>query len=57
MKVFLDANLLVYLNTLTDPETRGVYEDFYLGLVSNHRLYIDVLVLNELLMSTRRRPE
>ncbi len=55
MKVFLDANLLVYLNTLADSETRSVYEDFYLSLVSSHRLYTDVLVLDELLYVSRRR--
>ncbi len=55
MKVFLDANLLIYLNTLTDTETRSVYEEFYLDLVANHRLYTDVLVLDELLYISRKR--
>ncbi len=55
MKVFLDTNLLIYLNTLTDTETRSVYEEFYLDLVANHRLYTDVLVLDELLYISRKR--
>lgn len=49
MEVFIDANLLAYLNTLADTEARMVYEDFHLDLASNHRLYTDVLVLDELL--------
>ncbi len=42
-RVFLDASMLVYLNTLVDSE-RIAYEEYYLRLVSENILYTDVLV-------------
>ena len=54
MKAFLDANLLIYLNTTTE-QTRGRYDDFYIELAANNRLYTDVLVLDELLYISRKR--
>ncbi len=55
MKVFIDANLLIYLNTLKSPEPRKVYEDFYLDLLLNYKAYVDVLVLDELIYISKRR--
>ena len=54
MKVFLDANLLIYLNT-TPGEKRGRYDDFYTELAANNRLYTDALVLDELLIISSKR--
>ncbi len=47
-RIFIDAPLLVYLNTLTDSD-RISYEEYYLGLVSGNILYTDALVLDELI--------
>ena len=55
MKVFIDSPLLIYLNTLKSPELRTAYENFYLDLLSNHRAYSDVLVLDELIYISRRK--
>ena len=55
MKMFLDAPLLVYLNTVADDQHRLVYENFYLDLLSRHKLYTDVLVLDELIYVSRRK--
>ena len=47
MRVFIDANVLIYLNTpLTERETR-LTEKSWLNLVKHHELYTNVLVLNE----------
>ena len=46
MKIFIDATLLIYLNTITSS-TRSIYERFYLDLISKHEPYTDVLVLDE----------
>ncbi len=54
MKVFLDANLQIYLNT-TPAEKRGRYDDFYTELSANNRLYTDALVLDALLYISSRR--
>ena len=54
MRVFLDANLLIYLNTAAE-DTRRSYDDFYTELAANNRLYTDVLVLDELLYISRKR--
>ncbi len=54
MRVFLDANLLIYLNTAAE-DTRRRYDDFYTELAANNRLYTDVLVLDELLYISRKR--
>ncbi len=55
MKVFIDANLLIYLNTLKTPEKRVVYEDFYLKLLSKYKAYTDVLVLDEIIYVSWRK--
>ena len=55
MKVFLDAPLLVYLNTVADEQRRLMYEDFYLDILSRHKLYTDVLVLDELIYVSKKK--
>ncbi len=55
MKVFLDAPLLVYLNTVADDQRRLVYENFYLDMLSRHKLYTDVLVLDELIYVSKKK--
>ncbi|PDM25911.1 PIN domain nuclease [Candidatus Bathyarchaeota archaeon B24-2] len=55
MKVFIDANLLVYLNTLTTEDVRVIYENFYLNLMAEHRIYTDVLVLDEVIYVSKKR--
>ena len=49
MKVFVDANFLIYLNASTEPEVRATFEDFYVELVREHNLYTDAIVLDEVL--------
>ena len=41
MRVFLDAPLLVYLDTVSDDKHRFVYEDFYLRILSGHKPYTE----------------
>lgn len=55
MKVFIDAPLLIYLNTLTDYQQRYPYEDFYIEMLTEHKAYTDVLVLDELLYISRSK--
>ena len=37
MKVFIDAPLLIYLNTVTDPKTRILYENFYIDILTIYK--------------------
>ncbi len=55
MKVFIDAPLLIYLNTMADSENRIPYENFYLEVLAKHKSYTDVLVLDELIYVSRRK--
>jgi len=55
MKVFIDANLLVYLNTVTELASRVMYEDFYLRLLTRYKAYTDALVLDELIYVSHKR--
>ncbi len=34
MKAFIDAPLLIYLNTLSEPVKRALYENFYMNVLS-----------------------
>ena len=47
MKVFIDANLLIYLNTMKTVVWRRFIEDFYLNLLSSFKGCTDALVLDE----------
>ncbi len=54
MKAFLDAPLLIYLNTVRDSE-RLIYEDFFIDLISQRKLYTDPLVLDELIYVSKKK--
>ena len=49
MKAFVDANLLIYLNTVRSVAVRVLYENFYVDILEKYKAYTDVLVLDELL--------
>ena len=49
MKVFIDVNLLIYLNTISDLGNRVSYENLCVDVIMNHKPYVDVLVFDELL--------
>lgn len=55
MKIFIDTPLLVYLNTLTDPRDKLLYENYYLDLLSKYKAYTDVLVLDELIYVSKKK--
>ena len=55
MKVFIDSPLLIYLNTITDPKIRALYENFYIDILTRYKPYSDVLVLDELIYVSRRK--
>ncbi|RLE80066.1 MAG: PIN domain nuclease [Thermoprotei archaeon] len=55
MKVFIDANLLIYLNTITNTTVRRLYEIFYFDLLRKYKAYTDVLVLDELIYISRKK--
>jgi predicted nucleic acid-binding protein len=49
LKVFIDVNLLIYLNTISDLGNRVSYENLCVDVIMNHKPYVDVLVFDELL--------
>lgn len=51
-KLFLDANLIIYLNTVTG-EDRAALDRFFMGLLRD-RLFTNMLVLDEALYISRR---
>jgi len=53
LKIFLDASLLIYLNTLTGADRKPV-QDFFIRLLKED-LYTNLLVLDETLYISRRR--
>ena len=55
MRIFIDSPLLIYLNASRSPELRAKYENFYLSLLSEHRAYLGVLVLDELINVSGRK--
>ncbi len=55
MKVFIDANLLIYLNALRTRSKRLIYENFYLDLLSKYKAYTDALVLDEVIYVSHKR--
>ena len=55
MKIFIDAPLLIYLNTLTDSRDRILYENFYIDILTKYKPYTDVLVLNELIYISKKK--
>ena len=55
MKVFIDAPLLIYLNTLTNSMYRTLYENFYIEILTKYKPYTDVLVLDELIYISKKK--
>ena len=55
MKIFIDAPLLIYLNTLTNSRYRTTYENFYIEILIKYKSYTDVLVLNELIYISKKK--
>jgi len=55
MKIFIDSNLLIYLNCMVSEEVRTIYENFYLDLLSNYKAYTDLLVLDEVIFISREK--
>lgn len=52
MKVFLDSNFLIYLNTMTDGERRRLDELFRKLL--KEELFINILIVDEVLYVSRK---
>ncbi len=55
MKAFIDSPLLIYLNTVTNPMARAIYENLYLDILSRYKLYTDVLVLDEVIYVSKKK--
>ncbi len=55
MRVFIDAPLFIYLNTLANSSYRALYENFYIGVLTEHKPYTDVLVLDELIYISKKK--
>ncbi|HDM24103.1 PIN domain nuclease [archaeon] len=55
MRVFIDAPLLIYLNTLTNSGYRTLYENFYIDVLARYKPYTDVLVLDELIYISKSK--
>jgi len=55
LKVFIDAPLLIYLNTLTNLRYRILYENFYIEILTKYKPYTDVLVLDELIYISKKK--
>lgn len=51
MKVFIDANLVIYLNVGSTDEVL----DLWVSLLARHELYTDVLVLDEVVWVSRKK--
>lgn len=55
MKAFIDANFLIYLNTLRDRYALSLFENFFEELLAEHVLFTDILVLDEVLYFSRSK--
>jgi uncharacterized protein len=55
MRVFLDANLLTYLNTMTETNLRKAYVDFTMNLLAEERCFVNPLILDEVLYVSKRK--
>jgi len=55
LKAFIDSPLLIYLNTITDFRSRVLYENFYSEVLTKYKLYMDVVVLDEVLYISRKK--
>jgi len=55
MKIFIDSNLLVYLNVPMPEEQARLVEAFWRDLLEKHELYTNFLVLDEVVYISRRK--
>ncbi|ASJ04788.1 type II toxin-antitoxin system VapC family toxin [Thermococcus barossii] len=55
MKLFIDTNLFVYLNSGIPEDVAQKLDTFYADLAQNHELHTDVLVLDELVHVSKRK--
>ena len=55
MKVFVDASMLIYLNTWTPEDDARKVEELWLDLIKHHELYTNVLVLHEVIYISARK--
>ncbi len=55
MKAFIDSPLLIYLNTMTEPHTRALMENFYIDVLTRYKTFTDVLVLDELIFVSKKK--
>jgi len=55
VKAFIDANFLIYLNTLRDRYALSLFENFFEELLAEHVLFTDILVLDEVLYVSRSK--
>jgi len=55
VKIFIDAPLLIYLNTLANSRDRILYENFYIEILTKYKPYTDVLVLDELIYISKKK--
>ncbi len=55
MKVFVDAPLFIYLNTLSNYKIRKLYERYYIDILLENKVYTDVLVLDEVIYISKKK--
>jgi len=55
MRAFIDANLIVYLNTLREPDAKRRHRAFYEETIARHRCFTNALVLEEVLYVSNRK--
>ncbi|MEM1581387.1 MAG: type II toxin-antitoxin system VapC family toxin [Candidatus Bathyarchaeia archaeon] len=55
MRIFIDSNLLIYLNTLVNRSLRIIYEDFYTRIIEENEPYTDIIILDELIYISQER--
>jgi len=55
VKAFIDANFLIYLNTLRDRDALSLLENFFEELLAEYVLFTDILVLDEVLYVSKSK--
>ena len=55
MRIFIDANFLIYLNTLKDEKILRLFKSFLNDILREHSLYTNVLVLDEIVYVSRKK--
>ncbi len=55
MKAFIDANFLIYLNTLRDRRLLFIFENFFEKLLAEYVLFTNILVLDEVIYISKSK--